>query len=579
MYWLFKNYIKCTDKLKYYSALIINIFGDIIARIWPVIFIGKIIDEGLIKNDYNAVIKYFLLSIILYATGITLAYWGVAITEKLVYRISNKIGETLYNKINFMDNDYFKHTNSGEINTLFQNDMKHMIRLLTYTLKQFSGEVLTAIFSIIYCIKINIPLTIIFLCFIPIYLILIFTYNKKSKILYETERLKVSKLNQYLQENIKGNKLIKNLGTEEKEIESFKEINTDYINYKIKINYKMYNYMEFMKLLSQIIWIVLIAIGGFFIMKGQITIGQFLIFNSLVNGIASPIYNLVDYTNDWRHFKVSVDKMKLLMNTNPKQKDKGSSILQNINNIQFNNVNVEIDNKTILKNININLEENKTYAFIGEVGSGKSTIGKLILRLIDNTTGEILINNKNIQDYTISSIRRKIGYVSQTPFLFSDTIKNNVNFGNLELTNEEIEYYLKLAKADYVKNLENGINTIIGENGVNLSGGEKQRLSLARAIAIKPQILILDDITSALDYETELEVSNNINNLDYKCMKIIIAQKIISIKNADKIFVIKSGEIIGEGTHEELLNNCNMYKEIYEIQSGKNAIFKDIKEK
>ncbi len=237
--------------------------------------------------------------------------------------------------------------------------------------------------------------------------------------------------------------------------------------------------------------------------------------------------------------------------------------------IKFDNVSFEIDEKQVLSNINLELEKGKTYAFIGEVGSGKSSIGRLILRIIDVSKGNIFINNCDINDYTIYSIRDKIAYVSQTPFLFSDTIKNNVNFGNLELTNDEINHFLKLAKADYVHNLENGIQTIIGENGISLSGGEKQRLSLARALAKKPELLILDDITSALDYESELEVTKNINNLEYECTKIIIAQKIISVKNADKIFVLKQGNIINEGTHKELLKTSDMYKEIYDIQSGK----------
>lgn len=240
-----------------------------------------------------------------------------------------------------------------------------------------------------------------------------------------------------------------------------------------------------------------------------------------------------------------------------------------IDTIKFDNVEFKIDEKQVLSNINLELEKGKTYAFIGEVGSGKSSIGRLILRIIDVTTGNIFINNCAINDYTIKSIRDKISYVSQTPFLFSDTIKNNVDFGNENLTDDEINHFLKLAKADYVHNLEDGIQTIIGENGISLSGGEKQRLSLARALAKKPELLILDDITSALDYESELEVTKNINNLEYECTKIIIAQKIISVKNADKIFVLKQGNIINEGTHKELLETSDIYKEIYDIQSGK----------
>lgn len=240
-----------------------------------------------------------------------------------------------------------------------------------------------------------------------------------------------------------------------------------------------------------------------------------------------------------------------------------------IDTIKFDNVEFKIDEKQVLSNINLELEKGKTYAFIGEVGSGKSSIGRLILRIIDVTTGNIFINNCAINDYTIKSIRDKISYVSQTPFLFSDTIKNNVGFGNENLTDDEINHFLKLAKADYVQMLEDGIHTIIGENGISLSGGEKQRLSLARALAKKPELLILDDITSALDYESELEVTKNINNLEYECTKIIIAQKIISVKNADKIFVLKQGNIINEGTHEELLKTSDIYKETYDIQSGK----------
>ncbi len=352
------------------------------------------------------------------------------------------------------------------------------------------------------------------------------------------------------------------------EINKFKNLNNDYVNYKTKINFKMYNYIEILKFLGYLMWAFMIFLGGIFIVNGTLTLGEFMIFNSFIDTIMQPLYNLISYMNDFKYFKISLNKIKTFISAQSEQKDLGTLELQTINNINFDNVTFKADDKIVLSNINLQIEKNKTYAFIGEIGSGKSSIGKLILRIIDSTKGKILINNIDIEEYTLFSLRDKIAYVSQTPFLFSDSIKNNVNFGNLNLTDDEVQFYLKLAKADYVKNLEDGIETIIGENGISLSGGEKQRLSLARALAKKPQLLILDDITSALDYESELEVTNNINNLDYDCTKIIIAQKIISVKNADKIFVMKSGKIIGEGTHQELLQSCDMYKEIFDIQSG-----------
>ena len=287
----------------------------------------------------------------------------------------------------------------------------------------------------------------------------------------------------------------------------------------------------------------------------------------LLSTIKRPFIEWSGFINDWQQFKVSVFKVIKLLETESKIKDLGNLEFNNWNDITFDNVSTKYSNKQVIKSINLRFRPNKTYAFIGEIGSGKSTIGKLLLRLIDISNGEITINGISISNYTLESLRKNIVYVSQTPFLFSDTIANNVSFGNENLTKEEIVYYLKLVKADYVFSLPNDIDTIIGENGVNLSGGEKQRLSLARAIAKKPSILILDDITSALDFETELEVTNNINNLKYECTKIIIAPKIFSVKNADAIFVMSKGNIVEYGLHEELLQRDGIYKEIYDIQT------------
>lgn len=334
----------------------------------------------------------------------------------------------------------------------------------------------------------------------------------------------------------------------------------------MKIQNVNIDYNNKVTFLSYCMQLLLVIFGGIFVMKGYTTIGKFIIINSFISTIKRPFIELNGFINEWQQFKVSVSKVRKLLETEPKIKNVGNLDLNNWNDITFDNVSAKYDNKQVVKNININFKPNKTYAFIGEIGSGKSTIGKLLLRLIENSNGKITINGIPISNYTIESLRKNIGYVSQTPFLFSDTIANNVSFGNENLTKEEIIHYLELVKADYVFNLPNSIDTIIGENGVILSGGEKQRLSLARAIAKKPSILILDDITSALDFETELEVTNNINNLKYECTKIIIAQKILSVKNADTIFVMSNGEIAECGSHEELLQKNGIYKEIYDIQ-------------
>jgi len=556
------------DNFLYWFGVILDVSGALVATIWPVAAAGKIIDIGIMQNNHNEMIRLFVLSIGLFIIGNLMAYFGVIIIDRKTFNMNSRLTKAISKKIFYMDHDYFENTTVGELNTMLGKDLANINQVIHYDIKQFSREFLRAVFSLIYCCTINWIMALSLLAFLPVFLFITFSYAKKTEKLYKIEREKTSNLDSYIQENIEGNRLIRNLATEDTEINKFKDLNKDYVSYKIKINHKMYNHVEVIRFLSYFMWAVMIFLGGVFIVKGNLTLGEFMIFNGYIQQISTPMYNLVDYMNDLKYLKISLNKIKKLMYTKSKQKDLGTIKLRNINEIKFDNVAFEINEKTVLSDINLELEKNKTYAFIGEVGSGKSSIGKLILRIIDASKGKIYIDNNLIEDYTMSSVRDKIAYVAQTPFLFSDTIKNNVNFGNLDLSEDETRCYLKLAKADYVENLENGIETIIGENGISLSGGEKQRLSLARALAKKPQLLILDDITSALDYESELEVTNNINNLDYDCTKIIIAQKIISVKNADKIFVMKSGKIIGEGTHEELLKQCDMYKEIYDIQSG-----------
>lgn len=422
--------------------------------------------------------------------------------------------------------------------------------------------------AIIYCLTINPVLILIIMLPTPIIAVLSHKYIKQSKQLYIDQRDELSKLNGYIQENIEGNKLVKNFGTEEKEIENFKKKNNNLKRKNLKIKNENINYNNKIQFLSYCMQILLILFGGLFVIKGYTTLGNFVIINSFMGRIRYPFIEMSAFINDWQQFKISLSRIQKLLSSKNNIEDNGILKLERIkNNIIFENIGLKIDNKDILKNISFNMEANRTYAIIGEIGSGKSTIGKLILRLINSSYGKIKIDKHNIENYTLKTLRDNIGYVSQVPFLFSDTIFNNITFGNDKLSKEDVIKYLKLAKADYVFELPDSIYTVIGENGVSLSGGEKQRLSLARALAKEPSLLILDDITSALDYETEIEVTNNINSLNYKCTKLIIAQKIISVKKADRIYVMKDGKIIENGTHSELLKLNGLYKEIYDIQT------------
>ena len=253
-------------------------------------------------------------------------------------------------KLFYLDNNYFKNTTIGEMNTLLTNDIQNIKKVVSYDIKQFTHEILISIITLIYCMTINPTMAIALLAFIPIFLLITFIYDKKTEELYNIEREKTSNLNSYIQENIEGNRLIKNLGTEEREIKKFKSLNEDYVSYKIKINYKIYNYMEVLRLLGYVMWIVMILLGGIFIVKGNLTLGGFMIFNGFIDRILTPMYGLIDYMNDFQYFKISIKRIKDLFKYEPKQKDDGTLKLDDINKINFKSVSFIVDDKDGYKN-------------------------------------------------------------------------------------------------------------------------------------------------------------------------------------------------------------------------------------
>lgn len=552
------------NKLKYIFYNFLIVFGDVL-MIFPAILMGKIVDKGLLGGNRDIIIPLAIITIIIVIFGTISAYIGVLLLDTWGFRLSKKLRIAMYKKLNILDSEFFNKNPLGEITTIFSDT--HKIRHnMCFTIKTVIASTLRFLGALIYCFIISPKLTLIISIPLPILFYYSNKYLKESKKNYQDKREYLSKFNNFIQENIDSNRLVKNYGTEKEEIAKFKKKNRTLKNKNLKIRYKFINYIITTTALNEFICALLVFFGFLFVMNKEITIGEWLVFDSLLWFLKTPFENASTLMDNWQNFKVALDKIKWILSQESSIKDGKLLINQEQLEIEFKNVSLKYDDDYILKDFNMHILPGKTYALIGKIGSGKSTIARLLLRLEDVTSGEILINGINIKEYKLSSLREEFGYVTQTSFLFSDSIKNNINFGNLKLSDEEIIKYIKLAKADYIFKLKNGIEEVIGEGGVDLSGGEKQRLSLARTLATNPKLLILDDITSALDFETELEVTNNINNLNYDSTKIIIAQKILSVKNADEIFVLENGKIIEQGSHKTLLKNNKTYKEIYDIQ-------------
>lgn len=378
-----------------------------------------------------------------------------------------------------------------------------------------------------------------------------------------------SDVNDYISDNIEANRVVKTFALEEYEIKEMKKIGKKYVDKDIKVGFKENIFYGSIDFLSYFMSVILLIVGGYLFINNRITLGELIIFNSYLYNLRAPFIRLGGLLNSIGRYGIAKKRIKNLLDAKPKIELKGEEPLKTLLvPIEFKNVRIVFDNKVVLENLNLKINPQETIAFIGKTGSGKSSIVNLLLGFIIPESGEVLINGKNYLDYNIKDLREKVGYVTQSSFLFSDSIFNNIRYGNLELSKKSAMKYANIACCDYIKNMPEGIDTIIGEKGVGLSGGEKQRLSLARALAVKPDILLLDDITSALDMETEEKINESIKNLGYKSTKVIIASKIVSVMNADRIYVLDKGRVIESGNHKELMNKKGYYYKLYELQKG-----------
>ena len=564
MFWAV-NYNK-QYKLRYHLSNLLLIFFDSLSALVSYM-LGVIVDSGIKGQDMSLVVKlsvFLICFVIIKTIG---SFVSVIFLDKTCFRITSDIKKDCYKKLNEVDRNFYQNNFQGEIMTLLTSDIRNIRRLISYTIKTVGFTVFHFIIGFTILLFIDVRLTLILLIPMPFILISALLMKRKTQKFYAQTRENLADLNNYIQDNIEGNKVVRSFAREENEISGMVLKNKKYKDCNIKnLNVRLI-YGGFVEFFSGFLTLFLILFGGIFLIKGEITIGEFVIFQSLVWTLKEPFSRLPEILDAVQSYIISKKRIINLLEYEPKIVFNGTQKLNKLDSdIKFENVTVSFDEELVVKDINVVVPFGKTIGFIGPTGSGKSSIANLLLGFIKPSSGKIMIGDIDIEKIDLKTLKDKIGYVTQQPFLFSDTIRNNIAYGNDEITDEEIFEIIKIVKADFVYDLPDGIDTVIGERGVGLSGGEKQRLSLARALAAHPDLLILDDFTSALDIETEAFITESINEI--KGTKIIIAQKIVSIKDADYIYVIDNHQVLECGTHEELLNNRKYYYEIYTIQNN-----------
>lgn len=551
------------NKYLFYATTLI--LCDSLSVLEPIL-LGFIVNNGLEKGNLTFLIGMgciFMLAVILRTFC---SYWLVIQLDYNSNMIGNNLQIRLYKKIHEGNRKFFSKFNAGEIYNITLSDVENIRSWFAYNIKTICFSLIHFLVALLHFLFFSVPITFIFLGYMMILSFFSLYYVKKNQEIYVELRNENAKLSQKIQDFIDGNRVLKSFNAMESEMNKIKNDNVKIQNLNLKLQEKRNRFSVTMQYFTNFMMIIFIFLSAILFFQGKMSLSELIVLNGLLGFLGEPFGILNDSINAFQMAKTSSKRIETMLHSDKIIKNNG--LLKKISLlhlIEFNNVSVLLDNKYILKNLNIKIEPNSTVAFFGGTGSGKSTIANLLERFIEPSNGEIMINDHSINEYQLKEYRQKIGYVFQEPFLYSDTIRNNIFYG-IEEKDEELNRLTKICSLDFVNSLEKSFDTIIGEKGVGLSGGEKQRISLARALAIDPEILILDDMTSALDIETERNIIEKIYSFKEQMTKIIIAEKIVSVKKADCIYVLKDGKIIESGTHEELLKAKGYYYQIYQIQ-------------
>jgi len=561
-----KKYIK-----KYYVLIILNILLATMSSLVssaPIALIKRLFDKGISGKSEKDILYAAGAMIILAAVGAVLMYWNTIFSTVISASIYKDIVTDIYNKIQTLDMEYFSGKKIGDMMTRIMTDPSNINSII---LEAFSmiPEVIKLILCLGIAFYIDFDLTLGVMIVTPILIITVRKYAKRLKRSGKQRQEALDSLNSKLQETLSGIRIIRAFATEKYEISDFKKKNVNLK--KIAVKSAKYNAKanSIMEAMNYIIIALLLMFSGYRVLRAKnFTPGDFITIVGAISSMYTPARRAMTRINSISVNMSSITRVAEILEEMPSIVNRENCIkFENfVSDITFENVDFKYKDSVekILKNINLDVKKGETVAFVGNSGGGKSTLVNLIPRFFDVSSGSLKIDGIDIRDYEIKSLRKAIGIVPQETFLFSGTILSNIKYSRQNATFEEVVEAAKQANAhEFIENLSDSYNTEIGERGIKLSGGQKQRIAIARAILENPQILILDEATSALDNESEKLVQDALEKLMEGKTTFVIAHRLTTIENSNKIVVIQKGEIKEIGNHNELLNKNGIYKALY----------------
>jgi len=533
-------------------------------------FLVKPALDEIFLNRNADMLKFIPMAIIvIYLIKGSCGYGQTVLMSYIGQRVVADLRTNLYNHIQKQSLSFFYKNPTGVLMSRITNDVNRIQNAVSTAVTSLFKDSFTLIGLVFVIFYRDWKLAIIATFVFPLTIYPIAKFGKKMRNVATGTQVTMGRLTSLLQETISGTRIVKAFGMEDYEGERFAKENEDLFKLSMKgVSIRAMS-SPFMEFLGGLGIAVIIFYGGYQVVKGVSTPGTFFSFLTALILLYEPVKRLTNVNNTIQQGIAAAIRVFSVMDIVPEIKDRenAANLPPISNNISVRNVSFSYEDTPVLKDINLSVRAGEAVAFVGMSGGGKTTLVNLIPRFYDVTEGSILIDNYDIRDVTLKSLRDQIGIVTQQTILFNDTVKNNIAYGDIDKNDGDIVKAAKAANAhNFIVNLPNGYDTIIGEQGAKLSGGERQRISIARALLKDAPILILDEATSSLDTEAELEVQGALENLMRGRTTLVIAHRLSTISHANRIIVIVNGEIIEEGTHDFLLAKKGEYFRLYNMQ-------------
>ena len=546
------------------------LFISIIGMVYPVVT-NKMLNEYIPGKMYKTIVISGIFVLVLYIIRMLLRYFVQYYGHVIGVRMQSQMRIDLFNHLQKLPYKFYDNNETGKIMTRITSDLFEVCELAHHGPENILISSVMIVLSFSYLITINVALTLIVFACVPVLFFVTMHYRRAMKTAFTERRKSNAVINASVESSITGIRVTKAYTNAEKEMEKFKVGDKEFVDSSKDAYDAMAKFHSSTTFITDIFNVIILIAGGLFLYGGKISFGDYSTFIVSVNLFINPVTQLISFMEQFQNGVSGFKRFVEIIEEEPEKDNPDAIELVNAQGtIEFKNVSYSYDvTKEVLHNVNMKIEKGRKLALVGPSGGGKTTICHLLpgFYKLGKDCGEILIDGHDISTLTLDSVRKNIGIVQQDVFLFAGTIKDNILYGRPGATEAEIIDAAKKANIhDYIMTLQKGYDTEIGERGVKLSGGQKQRISIARVFLKNPAILILDEATSALDNTTEVLIQEALDELCKGRTTLVVAHRISTIRNADEIVVVTNGVIAQRGTHEELMEQGGMYKDLYKLQ-------------